>query len=100
MKRNVLSEGYLHKVIMGSISKVLNEDVLGDNWHELSDDDDDIFNNYEPFDYQDDFGNEHDWGVQGEEEFDPTEYDPDAYIDKNLLGDYSPSDGDLSGGIW
>lgn len=97
-----LTESELHNIVSNSIKRILREDVLGDNWHETHEED--VMNNYEPFELQkeryeaeEEFRNQHDWGVQGEEEFDPTFYeDPDDY-DDGYGPYYSPSDGDLYG---
>lgn len=70
-----LTESDLHDIIKKSVNKIIKEDVLGDNWHEIEQDDN-VYNNYEPFEAQmDDRDNEHDWSGVGEEEFDPTYYD-------------------------
>ena len=98
-----LTESDLHRIIKQSISKILKEDVLGNDWHETS-----IRNNYEPFDDQieryeaeNEFRNQHDWGAQGESEIDPTFYeDPDWYRDDVMQLNDSPSDGDLYRGSW
>lgn len=84
-----LTESELKNIIERSVKQIIREDVLGNNFHEADDDlpfgeDDDfspLFNNYEPFKSQQMNNNEHDWGVEGEEQFDPTEYDPEAYMD-------------------
>lgn len=113
-----LTESDLHRIIERSVSKILKEGVLGNDWHQ---DEDDVLNNYEPFEDQIDryeaeteFRNQHDWGAQGEEDIDPTHYDqhsdvigwnddepegyeedPDWYrSDVNPIND-STSDGDL-----
>jgi hypothetical protein len=118
-----LTESDLHRIIERSVSKILKEGVLGNDWHQ---DEDDVLNNYEPFEDQIDryeaeneFRNQHDWGAQGEENIDPTHYDqhsdvvgwnddepegyeedPDWYRDDvNPIND-SPSDGDLYRGMW
>lgn len=81
-----ITESELKGIIKESVERVLRENVLGDNWHE----NDDVYNNYEPFeDQEEESRNNHDWGVQGEENIDPTEYDdydpiaedPEAYMD-------------------
>ena len=101
-----LTESDLHNIVVESIKKILKEDTLGNNWHE--NDQESVFNNYEPFEYQkeryeaeDEFRNQYDWSTQGEEPFDPTDYeDPDAYKDDYAYGrDWSPSDGDLYRGM-
>lgn len=118
-----LTESDLHRIIERSVSKILREGVLGNDWRQ---DEDDVLNNYEPFEDQIDryeaeteFRNQHDWGAQGEEDIDPTHYDqhsdvigwnddepegyeedPDWYRDDvNPIND-SPSDGDLYRGTW
>ena len=91
MKRNVirLTESDLHRIVRSSVNKIIRESVLSNNFHEVPEDDS-VYNNYEPF--GSDFDEqEHELWSSGEEEYDPTEYDPDAYIDKNLPGDYYPS---------
>lgn len=77
-----LTESDLHNIISNSVKRILKEDVLGDNWHETKND---VMNNYEPFESQkESYENEHDWGVEGEEPFDPTYYmtaeDAEDYI--------------------
>ena len=73
-----LTEQDLSKMIKKSLANIMNEDVLGDNWQEREDDD--VLNNYEPFEDQEgDDLDSHDWGVSGEDNIDPTEYDSDDY---------------------
>ena len=118
-----LTESDLHRIIEGSVKRILREGVLGNDWRQ---NEDDVLNNYEPFEDQIDrydaeteFRNQHDWGAQGEEDIDPTYYDqhsdvigwnddepegyeedPDWYRDDvNPIND-SPSDGDLYRGGW
>ena len=118
-----LTESDLHRIIEKSVSKILREGVLGNDWRQ---DENDVLNNYEPFEDQIDryeaeteFRNQHDWGAKGEEDIDPTHYDqhsdvigwnddeaegyeedPDWYRDDvNPIND-SPSDGDLYRGGW
>ena len=118
-----LTESDLHRIIEKSVSKILREGVLGNDWRQ---NENDVLNNYEPFEDQIDryeaeneFRNQHDWGAQGEEGIDPTNYDqhsdaigwnddepegyeedPDWYRDDvNPIND-SPSDGDLYRGMW
>ena len=74
-----LTESDLHRIIERSVSKILREGVLGNDWRQ---DEDDVLNNYEPFEDQinryeaeTEFRNQHDWGAQGEEDIDPTHYD-------------------------
>ena len=118
-----LTESDLHRIIEKSVSKILREGVLGNDWRQ---NENDVLNNYEPFEDQIDryeaeneFRNQHDWSAQGEEGIDPTHYDqhsdvigwnddepegyeedPDWYRDDvNPIND-SPSDGDLYRGMW
>ena len=73
-----LTEQDLSKMIKKSLANIMNEDVLGDNWQER--DDDDVLNNYEPFEDQEgDDLDSHDWGVSGDGDIYPTEYDSDDY---------------------
>lgn len=97
-----ITESELKGIIKESVERVLREDVLGDNWHE----NDDVYNNYEPFEDQErheqenEFRDNHDWGAQGEENIDPTQYDdydptaddPEAYMDYD---DHDPTDNEL-----
>lgn len=72
-----ITESELKSIITESVKRVLREDVLGNNWHES----DDVYNNYEPFEDQEHHEQENEdgfnsnWGVQGEENIDPTQYD-------------------------
>ena len=118
-----LTESDLHRIIEKSVSKILREGVLGNDWRQ---NENDVLNNYEPFEDQIDryeaeteFRNQHDWGAQGEEDIDPTHYDqhsdvigwnddepegheegPDWYRDDvNPIND-NPSDGDLYRSMW
>ena len=118
-----LAESDLHRIIERSVSKILREGVLGNDWHQ---NEYDVLNNYEPFEDQIDrydaeteFRNKYDWGAQGEKDVDPTHYDqhsdvigwnddepegyeedPDWYRDDvNSIND-NPSDGDLYRGGW
>lgn len=72
-----LTEDDLGNMIKASLRDAINEGVLGDNWHE--NDDNSVMNNYEPFEDQE--GSSHDWGVSGESNIDPTNYDADEPID-------------------
>ena len=67
----------LGNMIKASLRGAVNEDVLGDNWHE--NDASDVMNNYEPF--EDQIDSNHDWGVSGESNIDPTNYDADEPIE-------------------
>lgn len=80
MKIIRLTEEDLGNMIKASLRGAVNEDVLGDNWHEndvtvVSD----VMNNYEPF--EDQIDSNHDWGVSGESNIDPTNYDADEPIE-------------------
>ena len=117
-----LTESDLHRIIEKSVSKILREGVLGNDWRQ---NENDVLNNYEPFEDQIDrydaeteFRNKYDWGAQGEKDVDPTHYDqhsdvigwnddepegyeedPDWYRDDvNPIND-NPSDGDLYRGM-
>lgn len=83
MKIIRLTEEDLGNMIKASLRGAVNEDVLGDNWYEndYSDDteDSDVMNNYEPF--EDQIDSNHDWGVSGESNIDPTNYDADEPIE-------------------
>ena len=78
-----LTEQDLSKMIKKSLANIMNEDVLGDNWQEREEDD--VLNNYEPFEDQEvDDLDSHDWGVSGEDNIDPTEYDSDYYYQDEI----------------
>ena len=80
MKIIRLTEEDLGNMIKASLRGAVNEDVLGDNWHENDDtDDSDVMNNYEPF--EDQIDSNHDWGVSGESNIDRTNYDADEPIE-------------------
>jgi hypothetical protein len=96
-----MTEGDLRNMVRNAVNRILetkadlNEDVLGDHFRE---NDDDVMNNYEPFKHDasdevhmDGYG-DHDWSTVGEEGFDETEYDPDAFIDYDA---HDPSDNEL-----
>lgn len=75
-----LTESELRDIVKSSVNRILREDVLGNDWN--VNDEGGVFNNYEPFEDQEEddneeypFGNKHDWGVNGEENIDPTQYD-------------------------
>ena len=74
-----LTEQDLSNMVKKSLANIMNEDVLGDNWREREDDD--VLNNYEPFEDQEEGDDlySHEWGVSGEDNIDPTEYDSDDY---------------------
>lgn len=80
MKIIRLTEEDLGNMIKASLRDAVNEDVLGDNWHENDDTEySDVMNNYEPF--EDQIDSNHDWGVSGESNIDPTNYDADEPIE-------------------
>jgi hypothetical protein len=99
-----LTETDLRNIIMESVNRILGEDVLGNNWDSNEDNEDYVFNNYDPFDDQErfkaeeDFRNQHDWGTEGEKQFDPTDENPyEDYEDSFHEGwsNYDPTDGEL-----
>jgi hypothetical protein len=118
-----LTESDLHRIIEGSVKRILREGVLGNDWRQ---NEDEVLNNYEPFEDQIDryeaeneFRNQHDWGAQGEKDTDPTYYDqhsdvlgwnddeaegyeedPDLYRDDVTGWNGDISDGDLYRGTW
>ena len=65
-----LTESELHDLISRSVKRIIKEDVLGDNWHETQEDT--VMNNYEPFESQ----ASHNWSGVGDEDIDPTLYEP------------------------
>jgi hypothetical protein len=86
MKRIIrLTESDLHRIIKESVRRIIREDVLGNNWNAedaFEDNSNDDFsnnnitsvsNNYEAFDDQ---TRDNDWSVSGEENIDPTQYNP------------------------
>ena len=80
MKRIIrLTESDLRQIIRESVRRIINEDVLGNNWNSVkvggNDNITDISNNYEPFDDQK-HSEDNDWSVSGEENIDPTQYNP------------------------
>ena len=78
-----LTEQDLSNMVKKSLANIMNEDVLGDNWREREDDD--VLNNYEPFEDQEgDDLDSHDWGVSGDGDIDPTEYDSEEYDDEPI----------------
>lgn len=90
----------VNNVAMRIVKNRLNEDVLGDNWHE-AETEETPFNNYEPFEDQMENQDDHNWGGVGEEDIDPSFYeDPDNYRDDVIGSNDNPSDGDLYGGRW
>lgn len=72
-----LTESDLHKIIKESVKRIINEDVLGNDWNSVdvgaNDNVTDVSNNYEPFNDQ---KGENDWSTSGEENIDPTQYNP------------------------
>lgn len=80
MKRIIrLTESDLRQIVRESVRRIIREDVLGNNWNAVNiggnDNVTDISNNYEPFDDQK-FNSDNDWSVSGEENIDPTQYNP------------------------
>lgn len=77
-----LTESDLHNLIRKSVNEILQmkkknvirEDVLGDDWN-VNPDEEEVNNNYEPFNDQLDNEEEsNDFGITGEKQFDPTDY--------------------------
>ena len=83
-----LTEQDLHNIIKTSLNRILREDVLGDDWREKEENQEDsIMNNYEPFDTQIQMdAQDHNWSTQGEEEFDPTYYDDPDWHRDDVMG--------------
>jgi hypothetical protein len=90
-----LTESELNSLIRSSVKRILREDVLGNDWRE---NEDAVYNNYEPFESQQDMEreemeNQHDWSTQGEDTLDNTDYgdeqdyDPDLYTDDAMTFD-------------
>jgi hypothetical protein len=80
MKRIIrLTESDLRQIVRESVRRIIREDVLGNNWNAVNigsnDNITDISNNYEPFEDQK-FNSDNDWSVSGEENIDPTQYNP------------------------
>jgi hypothetical protein len=75
-----LTESELHRIIKESVKRIIKEDVLGNNWNttEVGENDNitSVSNNYEPFDDQKTNNEDNDWSVSGEENIDPTQYNP------------------------
>jgi hypothetical protein len=68
-----LTESDLHRIVKESVERILREDVLGNDWRE-KEDNNEVMNNYEAFEAQQD-EKDNNWGVKGEEQFDPTHWD-------------------------
>jgi hypothetical protein len=68
-----LTESDLHRIVKESVERILREDVLGNDWRE-KEDNNEVMNNYEAFETQQD-EKDNNWGVKGEEQFDPTHWD-------------------------
>ena len=102
-----LTESELRDVISKSVKRIIREDVLGDNWHEAEEEkEDSVLNNYEAFEDQKD----HNWSGVGEEDIDPTYYEPhddaigwnddeaEGYVDDELdpfIDNHDPTDNEL-----
>ena len=73
-----LTESDLHRIVKETVKRVIKEDVLGNDWNatEIGTNDNvtDVSNNYEPFDDQK--LNDNNWSASGEENIDPTQYNP------------------------
>ena len=77
-----LTESELHNLIRKSVNEILQmkkknvirEDALGDDWN-VNPDEEEVNNNYEPFNDQlDDEEESNDFGITGERQFGPTDY--------------------------
>lgn len=102
-----LTEQDLHNIIKASVNRILREDVLGDDWREKEENQEDsVMNNYEPFESQED----HNWGGVGDEDIDPTYYEahddaigwnndePEGFVDDEpdpFMDDHDPTDNEL-----
>lgn len=67
-----MTESDLRRIITTSVQQIMNEDVLGNDWN-VNDDENEINNNYEPFDDQED-DESHDFGIVGDNGIDNTVY--------------------------
>ena len=81
MKRIIrLTESDLHRIIKEAARRIIKEDVLGNDWNTPAVGNNnnvtDVSNNYEPFDDQESEGGENDWSTVGDEQIDPTQYNP------------------------
>jgi len=72
-----LTESDLHRIVRESVKRILREDVLGNDWNIANvcnnNNITNVSNNYEAFEDQKD---EHNWSTSGEENIDPTQYNP------------------------
>jgi hypothetical protein len=66
-----LTESDLRRIITTSVKQIMNEDVLGNDWN--VNDENEINNNYEPFETQED-DESHDFGIVGDNGIDNTVY--------------------------
>jgi hypothetical protein len=66
-----LTESDLRRIITTSVQQIMNEDVLGNDWN--VNDENEINNNYEPFEDQED-DESHDFGIVGDNGIDNTVY--------------------------
>jgi len=100
-----LTESDLHRIIKRSVSKILREGVLGNDWRQ---NEDDALNNYEPFEDQIDryeaeteFRNQHSDALGwNDDEAEGYEEDPDWHRDDVSGWNGDISDGDLYRGTW
>lgn len=74
-----LTESDLHRIVKETVKRAIKEDVLGNDWNatEIGTNDNvtDVSNNYEPFDDQK-LNDNNNWSTSGEENIDPTQYNP------------------------
>jgi hypothetical protein len=68
-----LTESDLRRIVMETYKRAIKEDILGNDWNAL---DRRVNNNYEPFEDQKFDDGENDFSVAGEEQIDPTQYNP------------------------
>lgn len=66
-----MTESDLRRIITTSVNQIMNEDVLGNDWNVNNENE--ISNNYEPFEDQDD-DESHDFGIVGDNGIDNTVY--------------------------
>ena len=66
-----MTESDLRRIITTSVQQIMNEDVLGNDWN--VNDENEINNNYEPFEDQED-DESHDFGIVGDNGIDNTVY--------------------------
>lgn len=83
-----LTESDLHRIIERSVQRIIKEDVLGNDWNVNDEDNEYPYNNYEPFESQKQDDEEHEMGIQGEANLDPTVYESVDEEDRHRKGYY------------